>query len=75
MDRKNELELRELLVQLHKKQIKFALSNNLTTNTNLEQWAIDNEFKINYLNSTYGNCNYHKLDKSDKDIEVFIMNY
>lgn len=72
---KNELQLRELLIQLHNKKTKWALSNNLTTNINLGQWANDNGFKINYLNGTYGNCNYHKLDKSDKDIEVLITNY
>ena len=72
---KNELQLRELLIQLHNKNIKWALSNNLTTNGSLEQWANDNGFKINYLNGTYGNCNYHKLDKSNKDIEVLITNY
>lgn len=72
---KNELELRELLIKLHDKKISWALSNNLSTNENLEKWANDNEFKINYLNGTYGNCNYHKKDKSNKDIEVLITNY
>lgn len=72
---KNELELRELLIKLHNKNIKWALSNNLTTNESLEQWAKDNNLKINYLNGTYGNCNYHKLNKSNKDIEVLITNY
>lgn len=72
---KNELQLRELLIQLHNKNIKWALSNNLTTNINLGKWANDNEFKINYLNGTYGNCNYHKKDKLNKDIEVLITNY
>ena len=72
---KNELELRELLIKLHDKKISWALSNNLSTNESLEKWANDNEFKINYLNGTYGNCNYHKKDKSNKDIEVLITNY
>ena len=72
---KNALQLRELLIQLHNKNIKWALSNNLTTNINLGKWANDNEFKINYLNGTYGNCNYHKKDKLNKDIEVLITNY
>ena len=73
--KKNELDLREILIELHGKKISWALSNNLNTNENLEQWANNNEFKINYLNGTYGNCNYHKKDKLNKDIEVLITNY
>ena len=73
--KKNELDLREILIELHGKKISWALSNNLKTNENLEQWANNNEFKINYLNGTYGNCNYHKKDKLNKDIEVLITNY
>ena len=50
-------------------------------------WGITNGYlrsnKLGYLHryvvgkwyGTYGNCNYHKLDKSNKDIEVLITNY
>ncbi|CAB1252077.1 Site-specific DNA-methyltransferase (adenine-specific) [Ruminococcaceae bacterium BL-6] len=70
-----ENELRNLLVNLNDKNIKFALSNNLTTNTTLQDWAEQNQFNIHYLSGTYSNCNYQKKDKITKDIEVLITNY
>lgn len=70
-----ENELRTVLVNLNNKCIRFALSNNLTTNTTLQDWAEQNQFNIHYLNGTYSNCNYQKKDKITKDIEVMITNY
>ena len=72
----NENELRLFLQNLNQRGIKFGLSNNLTVNPTLEEWAINNGFIIHTLNNTYGNCSYHKKDKSKtKDIEVLITNY
>ena len=67
--------LRELLILINNKNIKFALSNNVSTNPSLKNWAEGNKFKIHYLNHTYGNCNYQKKDKSVQDLEVLITNY
>ena len=46
----------------------------LKTNLTLKDWAENHDYKIHYLNTTYGNCNYQKKDKT-KDIEVLITNY
>lgn len=54
--------------------VKWALSNNLKTNLTLKDWAENHDYKIHYLNTTYGNCNYQKKDRA-KDIEVLITNY
>lgn len=65
--------LLELLDRLHQRGVRFALSNNLKyENPLLEEWA--DKYHVNFLNSDYTNCNYHKIDKS-KDIEVLITNY
>lgn len=65
--------LRDMIVQLHKNNVKFGLSNNATTNTTLLEWAKDNNFYIQHLNINYGNCNYQKKNKG-KDDEVYITN-
>lgn len=70
-----ENELRSLLIRIHNNKGRFALSNNLTTNTTLQQWAEDNGFIIHDLTNTYSNCNYQKKDKDTKDLEVLITNY
>lgn len=70
-----ENELRNLLIRIHNNKGRFALSNNLTTNTTLQQWAEDNGFIIHDLTNTYSNCNYQKKDKATKDLEVLITNY
>lgn len=74
-DIKQEESLRILLLNLNDNKIKFALSNNISTNTTLKDWAEINGLNVHYLNHTYGNCNYHKKDKEEKDIEVLITNY
>ena len=73
-----ERELLNLLDNLNSKGIRFALSNVLEnkgkTNIILKEWA--KKYNINYLNHTYGNCNYHAKDKSNTStIEVLITNY
>lgn len=67
----DEEDLRDMLAISN---VKWALSNNLKTNLTLKAWAEEHGYKIHYLNTTYGNCNYQKKDKT-KDIEVLITNY
>ena len=73
-----ERELLNLLDRLNKKEVRFALSNVLESkgksNDILKEWS--KKYNINYLNHTYGNCNYHTKDKSDNStVEVLITNY
>lgn len=73
-----ERELLDLLDGLNSKGIRFALSNVLDnkgkSNDILKEWA--EKYNINYLNHTYGNCNYHAKDKSNNStVEVLITNY
>lgn len=73
-----ERDLLGLLDRLNEKGIRFALSNVLEnkgkSNDILKEWA--KKYNINYLNNTYGNCNYHAKDKSNNStIEVLITNY
>jgi DNA adenine methylase len=51
----------------------WALSNELTNNTTLREWAEDNHYIVNGLNFNYKSCNYQK--KSNKTEEVLITNY
>jgi DNA adenine methylase Dam len=71
----HETDLLKRLDILDRSEIKFALSNNLRTNPNLEKWAVDRGYNIHHLNGNYSNCNYHKKDKTSKDREVLIKNY
>lgn len=71
----DENALLDILNQINSKGLKFALSNNLTTNPNLEEWASNNGYIIHYLNANYSNCSYHKKDRTTKDNEVLIVNY
>lgn len=77
----NETKEKALLVFLdilNSKNIKFALSNVITdknkTNELLKEWS--KKYNIHYLNNTYNNCNYQKINKN-KGItqEVLITNY
>jgi DNA adenine methylase len=73
-----ERELLELLNRLNDKGVKFALSNVLEDkgkeNYILKEWS--KKYNINYLNHTYGNCNYQAKDKSNgSTVEVLITNY
>ena len=64
-----------LLINLNKANIKFAVSNNLTVNPEIEEFANKRKFNIHHLNADYSNCNYQKKDKTSKDDEVLITNY
>lgn len=73
-----ERELLNLLDRLNKKEVRFALSNVLESkgksNNILKEWS--KKYNTNYLNHTYGNCNYHTKDKSNNStVEVLITNY
>jgi len=72
---KDEKDLREILVNSARRGLRWALSNNVAVNTTLLSWANEHKFNVHYINNSYGNSNYHKKDKSDKDIEVLITNY
>ena len=51
-----------------------VLDNKGKSNDILKEWA--EKYNINYLNHTYGNCNYHAKDKSNNStVEVLITNY
>lgn len=71
----HEVKLLELADWLNDKGVRFGMSNNLKyDNPYLSEWLDRHNYKVNYLNTNYSNCNYHKIDKS-KDCEVLITNY
>lgn len=75
-----EYKLLEYLDKCTENGIKFALSNVLEMNDKsndiLKKWAQEKGYNIYHLNYTYGNCNYHKLDKTvGLTDEVLITNY
>lgn len=75
-----EHKLLEYLDKCTENGIKFALSNVLEMNDKsndiLKKWAQEKGYNIHHLNYTYGNCNYHKLDKTvGLTDEVLITNY
>lgn len=72
---KDEEDLLNILMQLDKQGVKWALSNNISINTELKGWVEEHNYNIHYLNHTYNNSNYQKKDKESKDIEVLITNY
>ena len=72
---KDENILRSLLDKWAKQGVRWALSNNAAVNTDLTDWASSRGYTVHYLDNSYGNSNYHKKDKSDKDKEVLITNY
>ena len=77
--KKEEMQLLALLDDLDKQNIKFALSNVLehkgNENSILKNWLKENpNYKINYLNFAYSNCNYQVKEKKES-VEVLITNY
>lgn len=70
----DENDLYDYLNTLSKANINWALSNNLTVNKLAGEFAKKHGYKIHYLEANYGNCNYHKKDRS-KGQEVLITNY
>ena len=72
--KKDEYDLYDFLNYLSSKNIRWALSNDLAVNTLADAFAKEMGYNIHYLDSNYGNCNYHKKDRS-KGQEVLITNY
>ena len=76
---KSEKDLLDLLDILDAKNIKFALSNVLTskgrTNKILADWIAKRSYKVLHMNHSYKNSNYHKKDKTSPAQEVLIINY
>ena len=74
---KEEQELLNLLDNLNKRRVKFALSNVLYhkghENKLLINWS--KKYKINYINKSYSNCSYHFKDRNTHTVEVLITNY
>lgn len=74
---REEKDLLELLDQLDRQGVKFALSNVLEhkggENHFLKQWA--KNYDIHYLNYHYDNSNYQIKEKGLKTLEVLITNY
>lgn len=72
-----EKQLLALLDKLHKKQVKFALSNVLRhkgfENRLLNDWC--KKYYVTYLDKKYYNCSYHLKNKDTETIEVVITNY
>lgn len=68
------------LDQLHAHNIRFALSNVLTskgkTNNILQEWLANNpQYICHHLNYNYSNSNYHTINRRTGSDEVLIINY
>lgn len=78
---KDEKDLYNLIDNLNKRNIKFALSNVIehkgVKHTLLEEWAKKNNYNINILNFNYSNSNYQKNKDNEKkeSCEVLITNF
>lgn len=72
---KDENDLRIMLDKRSRQNRKWALSNNIAVNTTLAGWANEQGYRIHYVSNSYRNSNYHKKDRSNKDVEVLITNY
>ncbi len=75
-----EKDLFSFLDRVHKKNIRFALSNVLRSkgkeNTLLLQWlSQNNHYKVIHLLHSYANSNYQTKDKTTHSEEVLIVNY
>lgn len=74
---KEESELLQLLDNLNRRNIKFALSNVLyhkgLKNELLIEWS--KKYNTIYLDKNYSNCNYQFKEKNAKTVEVLITNY
>ncbi|MBR4624115.1 MAG: DNA adenine methylase [Bacteroidales bacterium] len=75
-----ERELHIYLDKLHTHNIRFALSNVLTskgkTNVILQEWLIHNpQYICHHLNYNYSNSNYHTAGRESVSDEVLITNY
>ncbi len=78
---KTEKQLLDFMDNLHKNNIKFALSNVLRSkgkeNNLLIDWTKENssKYKVVHLEHSYSNSNYQTKDKVSKSEEVLVINY
>lgn len=70
---KEEKRLRDYLVGLNDKGIRFALSNELIKNSSLRDWAEENGFTIRGINWSYSACSYQRENCETQ--EVLITNF
>ena len=78
----NEQSERDLLATLdalNERNIKFALSNVLSSkdkiNTILTEWLNTRDYRVIHLDYSYSNSNYQTKNKTDSTDEVLIVNY
>jgi len=77
----SEFALYDFLDDLQSRQLRFALSNVLSSkgkkNTILEGWLHDNEgrYFCHHINKNYSNSSYHTNDRTSGSDEVLITNY
>jgi len=77
----HEVQLLTILENIHRRNIKFALSNVLEhkgkTNEILKNWLAKNDFlKTNFIQNDYANANYQTLVRDkNASVEVLITNY
>ena len=75
----DESDLLNYIDRLNKCGIKFALSNVLASkgksNTLLNNWIRQNNYRVIFLDYSYNNSNYHIMDRTSKTEEVLIVNY
>jgi len=75
----DERALYDLLDVLHKKQIRFALSNVLEhkgeVNEIMKQWVVNGGYTVHELDYHYKNSNYQSMAGNGKTVEVLITNY
>lgn len=73
----DEKALLELLDELNRRNIRFALSNVLVhkgvENKLLKEWS--KKYYVHYLNYNYNNSNYQSTAKFNETIEVLVTNY
>lgn len=75
-----EKELLSYLDILNSRKIKFALSNVFESkgkrNDLLIEWSKGKDYKVNYLDYSYSNCNYQTKNRDKKSTtEVLVTNY
>jgi adenine-specific DNA-methyltransferase len=75
----SERDLLAFLDGLNERDIKFALSNVLSskgkTNEILAEWLRHNQYRTIHLDYKYSNSNYQRKDRSGIEDEVLIINY
>lgn len=75
-----EKKLLQILDELNKRSISFALSNVLKhkgqENAILKKWIEKNSYYVSYISKDYSNSNYHTINRDkDSTVEVLVTNY